>query len=212
MTPPQAWPFLANAVDEIVEEYGYLTDVESYDDGSEQRMQLRRHPVGSLEYSFFGFDLVDGQAAQLLLYANRTKSWVVPHWPHARPLQSAATAGDGVLLVDTTNAPFQDPLGLGPYALVWRDARTYEVVTITEVDPGQIVLSAPLAKSWAVPGTYVIPCRVGVLDGSIEPQWDTGTVHSGRLRFSFNAWVATLPSPPAGGLVQVEDAVQPIGG
>jgi hypothetical protein len=195
---PQVFPAMANLSEEPVEAYGYLSDVRISQSGKEQRIQLRRHPVGGIEFAYLCPDLTDGQHIAALLYAHRIKPWVVPLWCHARTLGGSVGLGGTSITVDTVNAPFQDPLGLGLYAVIWSGPRTYEAVRIDTVSPTSITLLAGTTRSWAIQGTYVIPARVGYLvDEVVEHDWITSKITGGRVRFTFDAVRETLEAVAA---------------
>jgi len=187
---------MANLHDEVVEPYGYFTDILTAENGDEQRVQLRRHPRHGYEFSYLCPELTEGQHVSSVLYANRVKPWIVPLWCHARVLAESVGAGGIVVTVDTVNAPFRDPLGLGLYAVLWSGARSYEAVRIDTVGPTQLTLLAGTVQSWGQ-GAKVIPARVGYLvDEAVEQDWETGALVGGRVRFTFNAVDESLVAAP----------------
>lgn len=211
MPDPQVWPIEAKFGEgrDVIEHYGYATDIITAESGAEQRIGLRRHPVERLEFSFLCMreELREGQIANALLYANLAKKWIVPFFHRSAPLQAAAGIGTNTLLLDTTNIPFRDVLGLGKYAVLWRDADTYEAVQIDVLTTASIQTVNPLTKSWSVPGTWVLPARVGILEQPAAMTWLTSRIASGRLSFTFDAYEETAPG--SGDFVILEGGVFP---
>jgi len=206
------WPVRANARDETIEEYGYLTSILTAHDGSEQRIQRRRHPVGALEFSYACLNVTHAQASMNLLYAHRADRWVVPHWYHPRRLLGDVGAGATTIGVATPGAPFQDPLGLGLYVVLWKDPRTYEALPIDAVSVSNITLQVGPEKNWPAATTYVFPARVGILTDAARPQWDSSKVLTGRLRFTFDAVEEELVISDEGAIHIFGDVVEPVGG
>lgn len=212
MPTPQVWPAQANLSEEVVESYGYLTNILTAQNGDEQRIQLRRHPRGGISFAYLCPNLVDGQHVSALLYANRVKPWVVPLWCYARKLGADVGVGGTALTVDTVNAPFQDPLGLGLYAVLWSATRSYEAVQIQTVSPTSISLLAGTGKAWTSAQTWVLPARVGYLvDEVAELNWITGALVGGRAHFTFDAVDEVLAVAPSSGTVVFGELDEPSG-
>jgi hypothetical protein len=209
---PTVFPFQPNGADPIAEWYGYLTDVlgPSYG-GKEQQIQLRRHPTGALEASFFSESRYDYQRHSALLFRKHAQSWAVPLWPYATRLTADASAGATSLSVVTADHPWTDPLGLGPYALLWRDSQTFELASLNAIYPSSIELLAPLAKSWAAASTRLIPVRLALLEQTVPLRWETSECVTGRHHFSFDAHgIGNVVPTLTDDLVDLEAQGQPI--
>lgn len=207
------WPFEPNIVDPVREEYGYATDVIRSYDGSEQRVALRRHPTGAIEFGFLLDDVWEAQRANVLLHRKQAQRWAAPLWPYRRRLEADVAAGDVAVTVTTAPLPFSDPAQLGPYALLWRSARAFELVQLNAVYPTYLELlgSAPAAAAWPAGTTWVIPVRVARLEARVEGEWLTGRAFQGRIRFLFEAWgVDNFVPTLSGDLLEVGDQVEPV--
>ena len=188
MAAPAVFPFPANAAEPIQENYGYLTAIQSSSDGTEQRQQLRRHPVGSVEFTYLCANESEAQALTALLYANQDKVLAIPLWHYASPLMADAPIGATRFTQFTASIPYQDPLGLGPYILFYKTPASYELRGIARIFTNSIWLSEPTVQNWtAASGTKVIPVRLGRLDTSIPTTWQTSKVLTGRIKFTFDA-------------------------
>lgn len=185
--PDILWPFEPSIHEPIVEEYGYASDVIVSSNGTEQRRGLRRHPVGSAEFSFREPTTYELAPMLSRLYLNTGNRWIVPLFWYASDLTASAAAGVFQLPVSTVNIPYQDPLGLGRYAVLWRDRYTTELVQVVAVSPSAIDIADPLAATWTPPRAFVIPCRIARLDPAHSYLRETGTSLAGRVRFTFDA-------------------------
>lgn len=186
MPLPKVWPVAANAAESMIEEYGYLTDVFRAISGMEQRVQLRRHPVGSLEASYLCDVAEDSQAAAAIIHGNQDDKWLVPLWMYAQRLQTALNIGDtDVAVPTTTDIPFQDASGFGAVGVLWSGPRSSEAFYIQTVNPTSLTLPIGVTKAWGTAGTFVLPARVGRLAEIVSYRWITGKVMEARLIFEF---------------------------
>lgn len=188
MPDPIVWALEPNAVDQVVEEYGYLTDVLAAYRRLEQRIQLRRHSTGAIEFSFFCDDLLEGQRISVLLQRKRAQPWIVPLWPYRSRPAANITAGDTLIQIPTANIPFTDALGLGPYAVLWRTSRLYELVKLNAIYANAVELAQPVAGTWSAATIELIPARVGRLEQAPRTPWLTPKLLTGRIRFDFDSW------------------------
>ncbi len=187
MPIPRMWPVAANPTRPLVEEYGYQTGVVRSFAGMEQRSQLRRHPIGSLEAEYLLDVEQEAQAAAAVLHRGQNDVWAVPLWMYMQPLGGALSPGNIFVFLDSTvGIPFVDPGGYTGYAAFWSSPLLYEAAEIDSVGPSSISLATPgVTKSWAIPGTYVIPTRVGRLAETIDYEWLTRSMLRAVLRFEF---------------------------
>jgi hypothetical protein len=193
MTGIVTWPFMANAGSPMVEEYGYETDVIGSYRKLEQRMRLRRHPVGSYEFAFT-LDQRDAQRANALLYRHHAHLWAVPLWHYAAKSTGNIFAGAMAVPLVTANVSFTDLLGFGSYALLWRSPQSFELLPLTAIYPSRIDFAAPTAGAWAL-NSYVIPVRQGRIDTSYGVAWETTQLVTGRIKFLFDAYNIGAPIP-----------------
>lgn len=212
MPAPTVFPFEPNGRDPIVEWYGYLTDVIGPShEGREQRIQLRRHPTGAIETSFFSESRYEFQRMAALLFRKHAQLWAAPLWPYATRLTADAAAGATSLSLPTAYLPFTDPLGLGPYVLLWRDSRTFELASLNAIYPSLIELAAPLAAAWPAAGSYLIPVRTAYLEPMVPLLWETPELVTGRHHFTFEAHGTDTVVPTlTEDFVVIGDQVQPV--
>jgi len=214
MAAPVVFPFEPNGLDPIVEWYGYLTDVigPSYE-GNEQRVQLRRHPTGAIETSFFSESRYEFQRMTALLFRKHSQIWAAPLWPYATRLTADASAAATSLPVLTAGLPFTDPLGLGPYALLWKDSKTFELVSLNAIYPSSIELAVPLVATWSAASSYLIPVRTAFLEPTVPLRWETPELVTSRHHFSFECHGTTniVPTVTDEFVVVDEGAVVPGG-
>lgn len=173
--------FEPNRAQDIVESFGYLTDVIESFDGTEQRVQLRTTPVGTIGFSVLLDQLRDVQEANAILFGNQSRPFGVPRWQFLVPLTAPASAGELELFCDTTSISFE----VGGLCLVWMDSRTLEAHTIAEVFPDRVVLSFPLERSWPA-GARVIPLVIGRLSPEEVLAWESLAIGSQDLVFSID--------------------------
>lgn len=206
------WPFEPDWSEPVVFLHGYHTDVLPAYRWREQRAALRRHPVGGLEFAFLLNDLWEAQRANVLIHRKHAQLWAVPLWPWKVRLDSDVAPGATAIQCQTGTVPFLDAAGFGPYALLYRDARTLELVQLSTVGPTQLALSAPVVGSFAASTAYVLPVRTARLERPVTAQWDTSKVFSGHVRFSFDAWSAVSAAGGGGGgdFVIVDEIVLPV--
>lgn len=197
MNAPQVWPLEPNAVHPIVEEYGYLTDIFRSYRGLEQRVQLRRHPLGAVEFFFLCDDPWEGRRISALLHRKQAQPWIVPLWQYrARPTADVSTGATSISLA-TSGIPFTDPAELGPYAVLWGSARAFEIIFLDAIMPTTVELAAPTVGAWSAAAVELLPARRARLDGSPDLSWITSRVLAGRVRFIFEAWRTDTQVPTA---------------
>ncbi|HEY6108689.1 MAG TPA: hypothetical protein VIV56_07285 [Gemmatimonadales bacterium] len=186
---PPTFPFEANGLDPIREQYGYLTDVLVARDRTEQRVQLRELSVGGIEYSLMALDPVETQRARRLIYTSQDQQLAIPLWQYGTRLTAAALPGDAVLELDTTDIPFGSA---GDLVAIWRAHNDYELSEITSVDTTLINLSRLLVGGpWPV-GTRVFPARRGRLASLQGFSWPAIRIGLARVPFTFD-----IPTPAA---------------
>ena len=204
------WPFEPNSEEPLEEEYGYQSNVITSYGGMEQRITLRQHPVGSVEFAFRLADNWEAQRANALLYRKHPKVWAVPLWHYGTALTAQANIGATELFAATTSVPFTDPLGLGQYALLWKSARSFELVELFGVHPSSVDLNKILAATWPA-GTWLLPVRLARLGSLYAMSWENSLVIAGRIKFEFEAWAtgAIIPSVGDFFIEGIQPAIEP---
>lgn len=141
---------------------GYLTDVHTGEDDTEQRIQLRTIATKREAFTVSAYDLLSVPALDALLYGRQATKCLVPDWAGVTSLTAAVAASAASIPCDTTNRGFTatDDTVTG-YALLWASPTEYELVTVTSVASGSLAV-LPTADAWPS-GTLVLPIHVGWL-------------------------------------------------
>jgi hypothetical protein len=146
----------------VKETWEFLTGILVAEDGSEQRVRLRRAPRVVLSFPVLAMDAMESGFLDALMYRRAAKAWDVPVWTDAVGITSVAS-GSSPVVCDTANRAFR----AGGRVLLWRAWNAWEVASIGVVSGAGFTLSAPLASTWPA-GTLAVPLRQGILmsDGS----------------------------------------------
>ena len=161
MTPPVFTPRI-NWRESHTTTRGYLTDVITADDDTEQRMQLRTIATRLESFTVSAYDDENVPLLDACLYARQGTEFLVPSWPDVTTLTAAVSAADTSLPCDTTDRGFTatDDTVTG-YAVLYASPNDYELVTVTAVASGALTVLAT-ANDWPI-GTLVLPARLGWL-------------------------------------------------
>lgn len=177
------FPFDPDWSQPVTEDFGYLTDIiESYR-GNEQRIQLRKIPIGTIGYSVVLTALRDAQMANAILFGNQARVFGVARWQFRIPLAADAHVDDLEVLCDPSNLPFE----VGGLLLLWTDPYHWEVQTIASVEADRIVLASALQNEWAA-GTAILPLVVGRLSADEGFTWESLKIGSAALVFSIDGF------------------------
>ena len=172
-------PFDFNWDDPVVEIYGYLTDIITAYDGTEQRRQLRTVPVGSIGFSIALRELRDVQMANAILFGYQPYLFGIPKRQDAVRLTQEASAGTSLVYCPTEHIPFE----VGGLVYLWRDPYTWEAQTIEEVNADHLVLAIGLANTWPA-GTLAMPMVTGRLSQDEALTWESLDIGSQALVFT----------------------------
>src|SRR5258706_12452239 len=94
----------------------------------EQRVQLRALPRCELNFGIVCATARESQLAASLIFTGQDEVLAVPIWQYASPLAANVTIGDTTIFATgLTDVPYR----VGGYAIIWQDAFTFELVTIT---------------------------------------------------------------------------------
>jgi len=175
------FPFPPNMAHGVEERFGYLTDViDSAFDGTEQRVQLRDVPVGSISYGLFLSERREAQMAGAILFGNQARPFGVGRWQFQAELAVAATEDDLNVYCTTESTPFV----AGGLVMLWTSAFSWEIQTIASVESDHLVLTSGLGSSWPARTTAVLPAVIARLSATEALSWeDLGKV-SQRVRFN----------------------------
>jgi hypothetical protein len=156
----------------------WLTDVLMATSEQEQRVQLRTIYRTQVKFRVIADGLTKA-LLEALLWGWQAQVYGVPFWPDAQPLLEGASSGDTSVFFDTTDRGFV----ANGLLLIWRDAFTYEVTTITALISGGVAINAA-HDNWLADGqTFCVPVRRGRLAESQEVKRTTSTVAEVELTF-----------------------------
>jgi hypothetical protein len=181
---PTVWSVPANGADEVVETFGFLTDIigPSYR-GLEKRSRLRQIALESIEFSF----LADGREAQLvrsLIEGEHEASLAVPLWQFGSYLSGAISIGGNLLpITDAGDVPYRRSPDNGGFALVWQDAFTWELFSISSTSGAGVTTSDTATRNWAAGSAIVFPARSARLAEKVALRWLNTRTVVGRFRF-----------------------------
>lgn len=188
---PAVWSIESSGADEVVETYGFLTDVMAGYNTAEQRVSLRSVPVESLEFSFLCTDARESGLAESLLFGLQDEVLVVPLWQYGGRLETDTLIGQQLFFFPggATDVPYR----IGGYAVLWRDPHTYELFTVQTVDPNAIATVENATRDWPA-GSVIMPARLARVASRVGVRWATSTVLAGRPVFTAETAEVT-PAP-----------------
>lgn len=151
---PWVWPCTPDWSQPVQESLAWLTDVmQSKATGKQQARQLRTAPRRG-----FSFQALLQADERRIVDAFRREVGVsafqLPIYPDVTWLVASLAAGAMTIPCDTAGRDFV----AGGRALLWRDAMTWELVTIDSIAADSIALTAATANAWR-PGDRLYPVR-----------------------------------------------------
>ena len=170
--------------DPVSQGYGYLGDVITSDDGSEQRRLLREIPHGWLEFTVTGIGAADPRLVSALLHGWTHRPFGVPVWPWWNRLRTAIVPGATEIDVDVTDVPWS----VGMLAFLWRDADTWDVARVDAILAGGLRVTLPITGAWPATSTLVLPMVTGFLAPEQTFTWLSLRAGRARVRFTIPAW------------------------
>lgn len=154
---PVLWPVPPNWDQPVVETLAWLTDVARARNGTQQKRQLRLAPRRSFQF-VIAADADDRRLVDAVACDVGVRQIHLPIYPDLQVLAGALTAGVTRVPCATSGYDFTT----GGLAVLWKDVRTWELVTVQSIETGALNLSAPTALPWAA-GTRLYPVRVARL-------------------------------------------------
>ncbi len=148
-----------------VEKLQFLTDVITTDDGSEQRISVRKNPRQLFEWDIRVDDGEYNKARlDALMFEWQPRAWGVPMWHESTELTVANIVGDLTINVTSTaNADYRGDM----LVLVYTDSQNFEVQTIDSLTATTITLKNAMTAAFAV-GTTVTPLRTGHMKERVQ--------------------------------------------
>lgn len=186
------WTIRPNWREGVMERLEWLTDVlAAASSGAEQRRALRLSPRRYVEITVHP-TRQERSFLDLMLHRNGSEEWLFPLWFDVAKLSEPATATGTRVDFDTT---FREH-GMGEYALLFKDAFTWEVISVAGYDDDGLDLADPLDATWPT-GTIVYPLRRARLPIETSLNALTGRVGESVLLFQLtqaNDFIATAPT------------------
>lgn len=209
--PSTIFPFRADLSQPIRERYGHATDVMESEDGTEQRVQIRAKHTGGIAFDVFVLDR-EAQLANALLFGGVTSVYGVPLWQYATPTSATLTASDTQVTIGT-GLPAEQPYAATGWVIIWVDAFTYHVATVTGTTSTSIQFTeAYSGATIAAGGAIVMPLVSGWLSQDEVFSWDA--LGCGTIPVSFDYADAIFPTAATVGSsynsIRVMDAVVPV--
>lgn len=184
------WSIRPNWKGGILERLEWLTDVLTSSSGAEQRRSLRLSPRRSLEVTINPTQN-ERSFVDLLLHRQGSSDWLFPIWFDKARLSASVSAADERIEFDNTYREH----GVGGLAILYKDAWTWEVVSIGGQDATGLDLDVPLDADWPK-GTAVYPLRRARLQNETELRALSSRVGESVLLWTMveaNEYFAVMP-------------------
>lgn len=153
-----ALPYIFEApAKEVLE---WKTDVLTTNDGSEQRVRLRKKPRQSFNVTY-PIPYQEMARAENLVYGWLTRRWAVALWSEAQQV-GTLMAGTTVINIDTTASDYRD----GALIMIWESNRKSATADVGIVSAGALTLNRPLAETFNNP--WIVPVRLGRIVGNVS--------------------------------------------
>lgn len=153
-----ALPYIFEApAKEVLE---WKTDVLTTNDGSEQRVRLRKKPRQSFNVTY-PIPYREMARAENLVYGWLTRRWAVALWSEAQQV-GTLLAGTTVINIDTTASDYRD----GALIMIWESNRKNATADVGIVSAGTLTLNRPLAETFTNP--WIAPVRLGRIVGNVS--------------------------------------------
>lgn len=156
------WTVRPNWKGGVLERLEWLTNVLMSSTGAEQRRALRLSPRRSVEITINPTQN-ERTFVDLLLHKLGSNEWLFPLWFDKARLSVAAELGADRIDFDNTFREFTD----GGLALIYKDAFTWEVISIAGQDDTGLDLALPLDGPWGK-NVAVYPLRQARLQNETE--------------------------------------------
>lgn len=175
-----AFSISPNWEDGISEGIGYLTDVMSAYDTTEQRVQLRARPRRTMQFRALAEEARDAALLHGILYNWQPRVYGVPIWQDIQKTTADVAAGDLVIQVDTTDRQYE----AGGLAFIWRNPHEWEAFQIASLTASTITIASPAQAAWTrASGAWIMPMRAGRLGDSQTLSRLSVSVSEARVTF-----------------------------
>lgn len=191
MTPDlPVWTIRPNWAQGITERLEWLTDVLASSTGVEQRRAVRLSPRRYIEITVNPTQQ-ERTFLDLILHSLGSAEWLFPLWFDKGRLDARVLPGGLRLDFDNTYREHVE----GGLALLYKDAFTWEAVSILAADDNGLDLDLPLDQEWG-PGTAIYPLRRAKISGDTKLDALTTRVGESVLLFRMteaNDFPAAMP-------------------
>lgn len=154
----------------VQERLEFKTDIIKANDGTEQRLALRRFPRQRIRMSTLTLDNVTRNKLNAFLTDWHTRVFAVPEWWDSRALAADVAVSDTTIAaVDLSNADFRE----GGLAVMYQEnadgSRTIETLGILSIGspPNSITFSSPVANDYTAGVAVIVPAVPGILNTRI---------------------------------------------
>jgi hypothetical protein len=186
-----AWVVAADWAQPVDETLAWMTDLQRALNGATTRIPCRAAPRRTLE-----FGLVEGRAErriiESLIYDWGTRIWALPIWPDVSLLTAPLAQGSDRVALATAGLDF----AVGSLAMLWADARTYELLEVDEIAADELVFARGTSRAWPK-GARLYPCRTARMTDAPAIRRRSDQVISARVRFEIDEpcdWPAIAPT------------------
>lgn len=147
------------------EQLEFLTDILPHDDGTEQRIAVRKNPRQFFNWTIRMDDgLFEKQRMDTLLFDWQSRTWGVPMWHEATELTVSAPFGALTLNVGSTDdADYR----IGGLVMVYTSAGSFDVQTIASFTSTTITMENALVNTFDI-GATVAPLRTGNMRSTVQ--------------------------------------------
>lgn len=142
----------------VQEQLQWNTTVVTANDGTEQRIRLRKHPRQGIKANY-PVHIKDMPKIENAMYGWLSRRWAVPLWTEAQLVASIAS-GASTIVIDTTNVDFR----ANSLLYIYESNDKNITVEVTTVAAGSVTLRQPLASGYT--SAWIMPARVGSITGS----------------------------------------------
>ncbi len=163
------------------ERLGFLSDVRSSKDGSEQRASLRKNPRQSWAYEYVMEEGVEAQILENLLFDFQARTFGVPVWDEDSEVTVAVAAGDTTITVnDTAWRNYRD----GGLVAIFQSQSVFDVLEIDVggITPTTITVTSPTVNAYSI-GTKVFPLATCMAPALISGERYPVGLRRARIRF-----------------------------
>jgi hypothetical protein len=172
-------PDWSNGISERLE---WHTDVLAANDGSEQRVRLRKNARRVLEMAWLAAGR-NAMIADTLLTGWGSRKYCVPIWMERDVL--ASPVASGATSVTVTDAALKD-YAVGGYAVLWASETQAEAIEISAISGNTLTFKTPVAASYGR-GASVCPAMFARIDGEANVRHVRSDALSAILRFADEA-------------------------